>query len=79
MFVAHGHNVANATPVFHVNLQYVAAINTADCSFLVTISWIEEVLRDSTRSKFSSHGTQNIYSTQWASIHWTARSDTFIL
>jgi hypothetical protein len=61
--VAPGPSVEIATPVLPVSLPYVAAINTAVCSFLVTISLILLCSSAANISRFSSHGTQKIYST----------------
>ena len=79
ILVAPGHRVASATPAFPVSLPYVAAMKTAVCSFLVTISSIDDVLSDSTRSRFSSPGRPKIRSTHSASRHWINKSDAFMI
>ena len=78
IFVAPGQSVESATHAFQVSLPYVAAINTAVCSFLVTISLIDEVRIASRRSRFSSQGTQKIYSIACHSKHETNNCAAFI-
>lgn len=79
ILVAPGPSVAIATPIFHVNLPYVAAINTAVCSWRVTIRVIDEVLIASSIARFSSHGTPKIWVIQYASKVFIIQSLTVVI
>src|SRR5512143_2139647 len=77
-FVAPGPRVEKHTPAFPVNRPYVAAMKAAVCSWRVMITLIFDVRSDSRKSRFSSPGRPNMYSTPSSSSCLTNRSEAFM-
>ena len=67
------------TPGLPVSRPWVAAMKAAACSCRVRTSSIEDFLRLSTTSRFSSPGTPKMRSTPSFSSAATRRSDAFFM